>query len=175
MNTEIWREIEGYDAYQVSSTGKVRSIYFLTRNNRKVLRVKELKLTISRYGYHFVGIIINKKQKKYIVHRLVAKAFIPNPLTKAQVNHINGIKTDNRVENLEWVTPQENVQKAWDTGLNEKVRVNSGFKSIPYNVVKEIREKYIPHKMSLPMLADYYNISITSVFNIVKNKLHKNI
>ena len=113
MSEEIWRDIAGYEGlYQVSNCGRVKSFY---RGGRI------LKQSLKR-GYMFVELYLNTNGKIHIVHRLVAQAFIPNPLNKLEVNHINGIKTDNRVENLEWVTRSENEQHAYDTGLAHGMR-----------------------------------------------------
>ena len=65
----------------------------------------------------------NKKVKNWYFHVLLAKSFLPNPDNKQNINHINGDKTDNRLENLEWVTPKENVRHAWGTGLCDHVRI----------------------------------------------------
>lgn len=81
---------------------------------------KEKKLYISTTGYKFVTVFTkNKKTKSLFIHRIVAETFIPNPKNKREVNHINGIKTDNRVENLEWATRKENIKHAWETGLSK--------------------------------------------------------
>ena len=112
---EIWRDIKGYEGlYQVSNCGRVRSSY-------KGGRI--LKPNLSFYGYWRVQLWRGGKGRSIYVHRLVAQAFIPNPDGKPQINHINGIKTDNRVENLEWCTNMENQLHASKTDLKSTVKI----------------------------------------------------
>ena len=111
---EIWRKIEGFENYEVSNLGNVRSL-----KNKKV---KILKLIKRETGYIFINLYKNKKIHHKSVHRLVASTFIPNPQNKSQVNHIDGDKTNNKVENLEWCTAKENSQHAWNTGLSKSLK-----------------------------------------------------
>lgn len=97
--------------YSVNEEGKVKND----------ITDKELSPRVQQ-GYKHVTIYINKKPKSCRVHRLVATAFIPNIENKPYVNHLNGIRSDNRMENLEWVTPSENTQHAVDTGLFKPTR-----------------------------------------------------
>ena len=118
-NTEIWKDIEGYEGYQVSNLGRVRSLDRIDSNNHP-LNGAILKPYISNSGYLLVGLYKQQKRDRKLLHRLVAEAFIPNPENKPEIDHINTIKTDNTVflnedgsvnyekTNLRWVTRSEN-------------------------------------------------------------------
>ena len=110
---EIWKDICGYEGlYQVSSYGRIRSIDHdvdcgLGRSRKVRGRIK--KSVICKNGYAYVSLSSKSSVKTLAVHRLVAKTFIPNPLGKEDVNHINSIRHDNRCKNLEWATRSENM------------------------------------------------------------------
>lgn len=116
MQEEIWKDIPGYEGlYQVSNLGKVRSldrIVAVQNGFTRVSKGKEIKPNKSRSYY---TVCLSRKNKKMciLLHRIVAYVFIPNPEGKRTVNHINGDKGDNRVENLEWNTHSENITHAF--------------------------------------------------------------
>src|SRR3990167_10347052 len=117
---EIWKEIpECAGNYQVSNIGNVRSKKRITRIGKYTRQIGGyvLKIFNRGKGYSGVNIYVNKKQVLMGIHILVARSFIPNPNNKPFVNHKNGIKTDNRVDNLEWVTCGENHKHAYAIGL----------------------------------------------------------
>lgn len=111
---EIWKDIEGWRGYyQVSNTGRVRSVDRIisrSRNGDKLVKGKILVLRDDKDGYKVVHLrdSSTKRNKLLKVHRIVALAFIPNPQDKKQIDHINGIRSDNRVENLRWCSASEN-------------------------------------------------------------------
>lgn len=104
---ERWQDIEGYDNYEVSTHGRIRNkrlgIIMRTHGNRG--------------GYEQLCLTQNGNRRTCKVHRLVAETFIPNPDNLPQVNHIDGDKWNNNIDNLEWCTPQQNMQHAIESGL----------------------------------------------------------
>ena len=120
MGYEIWKDVPEYEGYyQVSNQGNVRSMdrEFINSIGRKCfLSGVPIKPKLNR-GYLCVGLSKHQEKKRVTIHRLVASAFIENPKGYDVINHINGIKTDNRVENLEWCTVKHNVQHAFMNNL----------------------------------------------------------
>lgn len=114
--TEIWKDIVGYEGlYQVSNLGRVKSLPKMVG-----FRSQSEKLTAifaDKHGYHKTNLYKNHTHKQAYVHILVAQAFVPNGSNKPQINHIDGDKSHNFVENLEWCTASENVVHAYSTGL----------------------------------------------------------
>jgi len=112
---EIWKDIHGYKGiYLISNLGRVKVLERKTKDSRGRLWVRPEKILNggTSNGYKYIRLhSFNKERssKMYTVHRLVAKHFVPNENNKPQVNHINGVRDDNNVTNLEWVTNQENV------------------------------------------------------------------
>lgn len=120
-----WRDIEGYEeCYQVSDLGEVRSLTRVrplrSRSGSMTVKVFQgclMKTGINNSGYELAYLCKNSKRKALTVHRLVAKAFIPNPSDLPEVNHKDGDKLNNRVSNLEWSSISDNRKHAYDTGL----------------------------------------------------------
>lgn len=104
---EVWKDIKDYEGlYQVSNFGRVRS---LGKGESNVSKMRILKVRKTRCGYIIVNLYKNGIMKTVYIHRLVAEAFIPNPLNLPQVNHKSEVKDDNRVENLEWCDVNYNI------------------------------------------------------------------
>lgn len=125
---EIWRDIKGYEnKYQVSNLGNVRSLHF---NNTNEIRQISKHIT-NNGGYEYVILSKHNKCSYPLIHKLVAQAFIPNPLSKEQVTHIDGNKLNNKVDNLKWVYISESKHKMFNEGKRKESK-GTGTK-ISYN------------------------------------------
>lgn len=156
------KPILGYDElYAVTEEGRVYSN--ITR--------KYLKPLLLKTGYLQVKLTKNKKHKSLMVHRLVAEAFLGKG-GNLQVNHLNGIKTDNHFKNLEWCTAKQNTQHAINTGLNKEYGEGNGNSKLTSKQVSEIRN--IKGK-SFTEIGKIFGISRTQVTNIVKHFQWKSV
>jgi hypothetical protein len=139
---EIWKDIVNFeDSYQVSSIGRVKSKTRMIKNGKgfRTLEGQILKGDINRYGYINYRLWKHNKLFNMLGHRLVAVAFIDNHDNKKEVNHKNGIKNDNVIENLEWNTRNENTSHAFKTGLEKPKKgliSEETFKAIKLEIAK---------------------------------------
>jgi predicted XRE-type DNA-binding protein len=163
------KEVPGYEGkFMATEDGRIYSI--ARKNGRGVAKGGFRKLQKHPQGYLF----INAGDRQQLVHRLIAMAFIPNPEGKEFVNHINGIKTDNRVENLEWVTRQENENHAYGTGLK-----NSTGSSNTMAVLNEAKVKQIKELNTLGFntakIATQFGVTGSTISRIIKGKIWKHV
>jgi hypothetical protein len=177
---EIWKDIPEYKGiYQVSNLGRVKRLQTSqNRSNNKILNLKEKLLngTINYFGYNRVTLYKNCIGKSCAVHRLVAICFIENKLNKPQVNHIDGNKLNNIVENLEWCNNSENQLHAWKLGLNRTSDNLDLYRTnciVTKELVIKIREELKTTKSRI--LAKKYNLSESQMSNIKNNKRWKAI
>jgi hypothetical protein len=157
-----------YEGYSVNEHGDV----FSTKFNK----VRKLKQANLGDGYLQINISNNNKVKAIAVHRLVAETFIPNPQKKIDVNHKNGIKSDNRVENLEWNTRKENMKHAFSIGLlNPSNGKDNGNSKLIEQQVLEIRELYKIKKYNQRELGEIFGVHQYTISLIVNKKNWKHL
>lgn len=177
---EQWREIKGYrETYMISDQGNVRTQDRTgTRGNH--VRGRKLSQRDNSNGYLRVSIRLpdDKKSKGYLVHRLVAKAFIPEVNDKPFVNHIDGDKHNNCVSNLEWCSKSENELHAHKTGLKRTTPLIGelhGGRKFDWTDVHAIREEYIKgdKEHGQCALARKYDASQSHIHEIVNNNIWK--
>lgn len=165
---EVWKDVEGYKGYyQVSNKGRVRS--WKDSAPKRVNKPRLLKLQ-ARNGYKFVALSKNGNKKSIYVHRLVAKAFIPNAESKPQVNHKDLDRSNNIVTNLEWCTGHENMRHASINGCCSQKGEEASNRKLSLNDVLEIRNAYRLKVFTQQEIADAYGVSRAQIWRIVNRK-----
>lgn len=131
MVNEVWVSVKDHEGlYEISSLGRIKSLdkSWVTNIGGPCKKAGKLLTPSANNGYYHIKLWKEGQSKWYQIHQLVATAFIPNPKGKPQVNHKNSTRSDNRVENLEWCTPKENLVHASEKGrlknINGKMVVN---------------------------------------------------
>ena len=177
---EIWKDIKGYEKiYQISNLGRVKRLSYWHKVGLKNVSItyrteRILKQSCDSNGYKQVCLTKNSKKKSHSIHKIMAIVFIPNSENKKQVNHINGIKTDNNIENLEWCTYHENLKHAMKNGLRATGERHGATNLLNKDVIK-IRELFEAKKYSIKELAKKYNIAYSTMHQIINKKYWKTI
>lgn len=190
MEKEIWKAVAGYEGYyEVSNFGNFRSetrTIIIAGHPR--IRIGKPKRTDCKNHKGYAGITFSKEgvMKKYLTHRLVAKAFLPNPENKGTVNHKDGNKLNNHVSNLEWTTHLENVRHAVETGLKKPVNPNKYGNSQGENIhsaklteedVKFIRINSSKNggRMNSVELGRMFEVNKTTIMQVVNRKTWRHV
>lgn len=191
IDTEIWKDVPGFPGYKASNHGRL-----MTFNWKNTGRVAIMKPAVSG-GYCKTMCVKDGKNTPVKIHRLVAMTFIPNSENKPEVNHKDGDKTNNRIENLEWCTRRENFDHAVANGLQpglfrvgyrnmwnelcesgERDRLKGsriGTSKLTEQQVKEIRAKHKPRIYTRQMLADEYGVKETCIKDVLCRRSWKHI
>ena len=145
MINEEWRDVKGFEGmYEVSNKGNIRSVDRFVNNKshtKTLIKGTNIKPQINHKGY--MAVILHKEGRPYsrVIHRLVAEAFIDNPNKLPQVNHIDTIKTNNAVENLEWITNYDNMQHAIANGCYDNAFTERRLLAVKENLKKAVESR----------------------------------
>jgi hypothetical protein len=174
---EIWKDIKGYEGfYQVSNLGQIKSLDRKVCNSLGIYKTyfgTKLSPSIDKNGYLIIHLSTpNIKPKNYKVHRIVAFAFLDLVEGKEEINHIDGIKKNNNVTNLEWCNSSENKKHAFKLGLRNNKGENGPNKLSKKNAYDI---KYLLKEKKVSELSKIYNISEATIYAIRKNKIWPHI
>ncbi|MDS7057068.1 NUMOD4 motif-containing HNH endonuclease [Klebsiella pneumoniae] len=178
-----WKDIKGFEGlYQINDAGELRSLdrkELCTRKDGKQFfrnrKGKMLNPSRDEDGYLVTMLSRDGKPKGVKIHRLVAEAFISNPENKEHVNHKDGDKENNHVDNLEWATPLENVTHAVETKLKNDKGVNNNNAKLTMEEVKYIKENYKPRdkEFGAKALAEKFGVHSITIGKVAKRDYHE--
>lgn len=172
---EIFKDVENYEGYyQISNLGRIKSLQRPAKNHSgltKTLKEKYLNTHISKTGYYVIDFKKDSIRKTFKVHRLIAFAFIDKVEGKDFINHKNGVKTDNRIENLEWCTIAENNSHSRATGLSKQ----KGCDNVSSKLTKDQVIFIINTTIPLKDLAIMFNVNFSTVYRARIGKTYKNL
>lgn len=180
LNMEIWKDIKGYEGlYQISNLGNVKSLDKIINCRGDGQRLLKGKILSTRKNHDYIHVdLTNEKLKKtYKVHRLVGIAFIDNPNNKPEINHKDGNKSNNNVNNLEWCTRIENIEHSINTGLKKiavgwyhtkESKENKIHAKLNYEIANKIRLNL--ENKSRKELAYEYNVCRQVIDSVINNK-----
>lgn len=149
------KEINEFENYRITTEGTI-----LLPNNKIKIATKNNK------GYLRISLSKNGTKKTFSIHRLVALHFIPNPNNYSQVNHIDGVKINNSIENLEWVSCKDNIIKSFELGLSNYKGERCGRCKFPDSVINNIRSSFSQGK-TRHEIALFYGISYSHIVSII--------
>lgn len=160
--------------YAINNCGNIIVGEYTDRKGN-IRKPKCLINQLDTYGYFQVGLLINGKQTRFLVHRLVGLAWIPNPENKPMINHKDGNKQNNHVSNLEWVTRSENAKHSFTIGLQCNKGERHPMHKLTESDVLAIRQIYSTGNISTRKLAQVYNVSKTNIKDIINKKIWQHI
>lgn len=189
LENELWKEISGYEEYyMISNFGRIKSTSAprlkIISFYKSIRKAKIIKAAIRKDGYAVAKLCINGKTKSYALHRLVAKAFIPNPDNKPEINHKDFNKLNNHYSNLEWCTQKENYLHALKHG---KIKFNFAkrqkkitFRAIPIHKYSDEKIKIVRNLWETGLFTQYQLAGLLGstekyIFQILHNQKRKNI
>jgi hypothetical protein len=172
---EIWKDIPNYEGwYQASNLGRIKKVTTKSISNRykyrdRIFPEKILKPKINHLGYAKIVLFKKGIKKRFSFHFIIATTFISNPLNRKEINHKNGIKADNKSENLEWCTRSENMKHAFDNKLISHSGIKNPKVKLTQNDVDFIRKNH-KTKFDATIFSKKYNVAFSTIRRIIVNK-----
>lgn len=173
---EVWKDIKGYEGiYQISNLGRVKSLERTVESGNKMRNLKETIRTPVKHKLGYMGLNLSKdsKIKGHLIHRLVAMHFVPNPNRSPEVNHIDGVKTNNVHTNLEWCTRKENINHAIDNALTRQNGTDSHWSKLTNDEVSSIRFIYKEdERVTYEELAERFEVGASTIGRVVRGEVY---